>query len=149
MEPWRLFQEPGGGSQWSHGGSSWSRGKVHNGAMEALPGAGWSRGWSLGRLVADSHNVDEDLDPDQHQSKKLGPDSDPHRNEKLDPDPDPHSHKSEKQILIKIAAPLKTGRTNTTYYKGLLDAQDHPLRAASAHPPLQEEVHHLAGGDPA
>jgi hypothetical protein len=51
--------------------------------MEALPAAGWSRGWSLGRLVADSHHVDEDLDQDQHQSKNLDPDSDPRRNEKV------------------------------------------------------------------
>jgi hypothetical protein len=30
-------------------------------------------GRSSGHLVVDSHNVDEDLDPDQHQSKKLDP----------------------------------------------------------------------------
>ncbi len=40
MEPLRLFLEPREGSKWSQGGSSWSRREAHNGAMEALPGAG-------------------------------------------------------------------------------------------------------------
>ncbi len=68
------------------------------------------KGRSLGHLVVDSHNVDEDIDPGQRQSKKLDPDSDPHRNEKLNSDPHPHSHQSETHDPHKSSRTLKNGK---------------------------------------
>jgi hypothetical protein len=77
-------------------------------------------------VVADSHQLDEEEDPDPYWGEKLDPD--PHWSEKLDPDP----HWSEKLdpdpikvMRIRNPGSLKTDSAafyyNTVYVEGVVE----------------------------
>jgi hypothetical protein len=64
-----------------------------------------------GPVVADSHPVDVEQDPD----------SDPHRKEKMDPDPDPDPHLSEKLDPEKIYELIFTCLVNVRNTKQIMN----------------------------
>jgi hypothetical protein len=59
----------------------WKTANDHNGGAEAQNGANRV----CRPVVANLQHLDEEQDPDPHQSEKLDPN--PHQSEKLDPDP--------------------------------------------------------------